>query len=779
MKRSSDRDSPPPPSRSSKRTRGSVSRYDDDSSDERITPDRLRRRGGATGSRGRSPSPPPRARYNLSPPHRDEFMRPPVTHERSAYPYKVLCVSALHPKASDEVIKDTLYREYKKYGDLSIRLSHDLDERFAYVCFRNAEDARDAKHAKPRVIIYDKVALVEAVYEMPSRSADVYRSAPRPRSISPEYDRHYYGSTRSPERLRAVDHRAYDRAYGPPPGMAVHRGAPADFGRRDALLATHHPAAVAHHPHDVYHMPGARGGPVLAAHHPQHMMAAAPMHHHHPGAGYGPPPMQRVPRPPMTGERGESKKDKFPNYLHHVQPEDDPLATRTLFSGNLEINITEEELRRIFGRYGVVEDIDIKRPPPGTGNAFAFVRFSTLDMAHRAKVELSGQYIGKFQCKIGYGKATPTTRIWVGGLGPWTSTTQLEREFDRFGAIKKIEYAKADIQAFILYDSIDAATAAVKEMRGFPLGGPDKRLRTDFADVTPGGFRPKYPPTHDEANGPDYRRPGGEEYDDTDSSYRYNRGGRPPYPERPRAGSRGPYGTGAAGRFPEEDEWGRSRPAGATTEETYDRRRSGSRNDRSRSRSPRRSADSDSDGGSRRAGLLASSRTLPEVARKCTTIWQGALILKNSLFPAKFHLIDGDTDIVDGLMKDEDGKHQLRITQRLRLDQPKLEDVQKRISSATSHAIFLGLAGSTTTVTNDDANVQTRPLRNLVSYLKQKEAAGVISLLNKETEATGVLYSFPPCTFSNELIKRTCLNLPDEALKEDHLVIVVVRGGTA
>uniref|UniRef100_A0A6P7FL59 RNA-binding protein spenito isoform X1 n=1 Tax=Diabrotica virgifera virgifera TaxID=50390 RepID=A0A6P7FL59_DIAVI len=705
MKRSSDRDTPP----RSKRSRSSMGRYDD-SSDERITPDRIRRRG----SRGRSPS--PRARYVS--PHRDDYMRPP---ERS-YPYKVLCVSALHPKASDEVIKDTLYREYKKYGDLSIRVTHDMDERVAYVCFRNPEDARDAKHGKPRIIIYDKIALVEAVYEVP-RSADIYRS--RPRSISPEYDRHYYA--RSPERMRPVDR--YDRGYGPPPGVPVHR----EY-RREAMPAPHH---------DYLARPPMHHGP-------PHM---APVH------GYG-PPRQHMPRPPF--EQKENKKDKFPNYLHHVQPEDDPLATRTLFAGNLEINITEEELRRIFSRYGVVEDIDIKRPPPGTGNAFAFVRFNTLDMAHRAKVELSGQYIGKFQCKIGYGKATPTTKIWVGGLGPWTSITQLEREFDRFGAIKKIDYVKGDNQALILYDSIDAATAAVKEMRGFPLGGPERRLRTDFADVTPGvTYRPKPP----YASAEDYRAREVEyDYDYERDPYRMR-----PYPEK-RGTSRDPY------RYPEgrEDEWGRSR------DPEFERRRSGSRGfDRSRSRSPRRSPDSDSDGGSRRAGLLASSRTLPEIARKCATVWQGALILKNSLFPAKFHLFDGDTDIVDSLMKDEDGKHQLRITQRLRLDQPKLEDVQKRISSASSHAIFLGLAGSTASVTNDDATVQTRPLRNLVSYLKQKEAAGVISLLNKETEATGVLYSFPPCQFSTELLKRTCPNLSDEAIKEDHLIIVVVRGGTA
>ncbi|EZA55878.1 Putative RNA-binding protein 15B [Ooceraea biroi] len=504
--------------------------------------------------------------------------------------------------------------------------------------------------------MYDKVALVEPVYDRP----ETYR---RPRSITPpDYERYYPRSPGPTDRHRPLER--YERVYGPPVGLPPHREM-----RRETIPPPHHEFVR----------------PPIHPHGPPHVHPGPPHH-------YGPPRHMMIRHPVHGFERVENKKDKFPNYLHHVSPEDDPLATRTLFAGNLEINITEEELRRIFSKYGIVDDIDIKRPPPGTGNAYAFVRFQTLDMAHRCKVELSGQYIGKFQCKIGYGKATPTTRIWVGGLGPWTSVPQLEREFDRFGAIKKIDYIKGDSNAYILYDSIDAAQAAVKEMRGFPLGGPDRRLRVDFADVTPGfGFKP---------------RP----YSEESSEFR-------------------PH--------------------------------------------------SDSDSENTRGGMLSTSRTLPDVARKSIAVWQGALILKNSLFPAKFHLTDGETEIIDSLMKDEEGKHMLRITQRLRLDQPKLDDVSKRIQTSSSHAIFLGLAGSSTAVTNDDANVQTRPLRNLVSYLKQKEAAGVISLLNKDTEGTGVLYAFPPCAFSTELLKRTCPSLSDESLKEDHLVIVVVKGGSA
>merc|ERR1711881_810152 len=105
---------------------------------------------------------------------------------------------------------------------------------------------------------------------------------------------------------------------------------------------------------------------------------------------------------------------------------------------------------------GNLLDIDIKRPPPGTGNAYAFIR---------------------------YGKVNATTKVWTGGLGSWCSRDLLWKEFDRFGAIKDIEYRTGDNQAHVYYENIDAAQAAVQEMRGHPLGGPDKRLRIDFADL--------------------------------------------------------------------------------------------------------------------------------------------------------------------------------------------------------------------------------------------------------------------------------------------------------
>uniref|UniRef100_A0A803Y2H8 RRM domain-containing protein n=1 Tax=Meleagris gallopavo TaxID=9103 RepID=A0A803Y2H8_MELGA len=71
-------------------------------------------------------------------------------------------------------------------------------------------------------------------------------------------------------------------------------------------------------------------------------------------------------------------------------PEDDQRATRNLFIGNLDHNVSEVELRRAFEKYGIIEEVVIKRPARGQGGAYAFLKFQNLDMAHRAKVAMSG-----------------------------------------------------------------------------------------------------------------------------------------------------------------------------------------------------------------------------------------------------------------------------------------------------------------------------------------------------------------------------------------------------
>ncbi|XP_040580002.2 RNA-binding protein spenito [Lepeophtheirus salmonis] len=414
-------------------------------------------------------------------------------------------------------------------------------------------------------------------------------------------------------------------------------------------------------------------------------------------------------------------------------------------------------MRRIFGRYGKLVDIDIKRPPPGTGNAYAFIRYENLDQAHRAKIELSGQYIGKFQCKIGYGKVNPTPKVWIGGLGSWASTLLLESEFDRFGAIQKVDFRKGDPHAYIFFESIEAAQAAVQEMRGYPLGGQDKRLRMDFADIEESsGGSSSAPPIATTPVQDRYR----DYHSFRDRNYTPRRAP-PPY------SSPSDWPSGGTKRSIDDLDSDHHRPSrirrvGSSPEPGEDRRISGDEED-----NPRRSC---YDGNDDSGGV----RSLVEITKKTPNVWDGGLILKNSLFPTKFYLIEGNEDVVDCL-KDESDKPHLKITQRLRLDQGKLDDVAKRMKTSSSHAIFLGVSDSTE-LTHENPDIQSRPLRNLVTYLKQKEAAGVISLNNKDEGSSGVLYCFPPCPFSLDLLRSEFNNIDEGDIKEDHLVIVVVCG---
>lgn len=133
--------------------------------------------------------------------------------------------------------------------------------------------------------------------------------------------------------------------------------------------------------------------------------------------------------------------------------------------GNLHSDISKAELQRTFNKYGVIEQIDIKTPHDGAAS-YAFIRYQNLAMAQEARHYLVG-HCGAW--KIGYGKPTPSRRLWVGGLGPNTSLAWLEKEFDRFGAIEKIDYVRGENHAYILFASDEASTEAWRKMKGMQL----------------------------------------------------------------------------------------------------------------------------------------------------------------------------------------------------------------------------------------------------------------------------------------------------------------------
>ncbi|XP_018412762.1 PREDICTED: putative RNA-binding protein 15 [Nanorana parkeri] len=741
---------------------------------------------------------------------------PRSSEGRGEAEYKSLRISELGSSLSDEAVEDGLFHEFKKFGDVSVKISRSGDERVALVNFRRPEDARAAKHARGRLVLYDRPLKIEAVYTTGSRR----------RSRSPG------------------DKEPYSSLSAGVSSLASHR-----------------------HPH------GQRGlSPGGLGYRDYRLQQLA--------LGRLPPP----PPPPLPRDLDRDRDYNF--YESRIRPaypldprlnireddssENDIRANRTLFLGNLDINVTESELRRAFERFGTITEVDIKRATRGQSSTYGFIKFENLDMAQRAKLAMSGKPILRNCIKIGYGKATPTNRLWVGGLGHWVPMASLAREFDRFGTIRSIDYRKGDSWAYIQYESLDAAQAACSQMRGFPLGGDHRRLRVDFAD-TDHVYQPPYlqplPLPHYDLVGdafapraPDslrardrtspllYRERERDLYGDSDwvplpirdrnrvpygslealdrrvdgwsLDRERERDGvnkeqprkrrlidearhvdRSPESERARkrhcaSPDRSPNGSGGRdGRYNDTDR------ANSRTEQpspSRDWRGSlergvESKHDRKNSNSVERDRKhriGDNKSPLRKDERLESSSKVKSLQKQDANqnlclAWQGMLLLKNSNFPSNMHLLQGDLAVATSLLIEgpTGGKVvQLKITQRLRLDQPKLDEVTRRIKVAgpNGYAVLLAVPGTTeSNFTGDQASSTQRPLRNLVSYLKQKQAAGVISLPvggTKDKENTGVLHAFPPCEFSQQFLDSTAKALAKS--EDDYLVMIIVRGAS-
>ncbi|XP_061543641.1 putative RNA-binding protein 15B [Phycodurus eques] len=690
-------------------------------------------------------------------------LRPP------ARDYKTLLISNVGPQVPDDDLEDALFHEFKRFGDVSVKLSHTPElGRIAYVNFRHAEDAKEARHAKTtsRLLLAERLLKIEPVYV-------------RRRSVTPP-DVTYLA-------VHAHAHAPYppyrQRSLSPPgPSLSLRELRARHYAleslSRERLL-------------DYYGMLDERGRP------------------------YGLAP---APQPPPDD----------------LKPEDDQRATSNLFIGNLDGGVTEAELRRGFDKYGAIEDVVIKRPARGQGGAYAFVKFQNLDMAHRAKVAMQGRLVGGHPVKIGYGKANPTTRLWVGGLGPSNSLATLAREFDRFGSIRNIDYVKGDSFAYVQYESLDAAQAACTQMRGFPLGGAERRLRVDFAKVEESPARPFAPVQllpHYDVPGDAYGRRRSLERDvrgavrERAPSPRDLAPSPPGGPER-RAGAAEALGRSGRARSRSRERWpkereerrGRRRSRSPSAEREKGRGRARASPDVSPDRARVRAPDSTTEprdhtpdakepespptrhrgkhtdphhhrGGSEAAARPAVTPPLPAgappacpgslsefAAASLAKCWRGVFALKNSSFPAHLYLLEGGAPFFGAIMR-RNGEL-LKIAQRLRMDQSRLDEVARRVKAGRpdGFAVLLALQGPVDRQAGAPgaAGLQVRLLRHLVAYLRNKEAAGVVSLPGaKEGGPGAMLYAFPPGDFSVQFLQAA--KRVATPLDEEHMVVVVVN----
>lgn len=162
------------------------------------------------------------------------------------------------------------------------------------------------------------------------------------------------------------------------------------------------------------------------------------------------------------------------------EPLNDPKATRTLFVGSLEPDITDSEVLEAFERYGVVEQVDVKHP--NNSHAYAFVRFKNLDMAIQAKNKMNGNCVRSYHCKIGYGKPLLSNVLYISGLDNWGDAEELECFLNQFGTLVKLDWQYRQNCASAVFQSIEVAEEVNQQLKNLAARYPDQRLMVDFIE---------------------------------------------------------------------------------------------------------------------------------------------------------------------------------------------------------------------------------------------------------------------------------------------------------
>ncbi|TNN48930.1 Msx2-interacting protein [Liparis tanakae] len=155
-----------------------------------------------------------------------------------------------------------------------------------------------------------------------------------------------------------------------------------------------------------------------------------------------------------------------------------PKATRTLFIGNLEKSTAYHDLLNIFQRFGEIVDIDIKKV--NGAPQYAFLQYCDIASVCKAIKKMDGEYLGNNRLKLGFGKSMPTTCVWLDGLASNTTEQFLTRHFCRYGHVVKVVFDRMKGMALILYNNIEYAQAAVKDTKGWKIGG--SKIKVDFAN---------------------------------------------------------------------------------------------------------------------------------------------------------------------------------------------------------------------------------------------------------------------------------------------------------
>ncbi|UJR09104.1 hypothetical protein I4U23_013351 [Adineta vaga] len=710
--------------------------------------------------------------------------------------YSSICVKNINPKIPDLEVRELCAKKFTKYGQNSVKIYYRNQERVAFVNFTNCEDARRARHAKTGLVWENIQVVLEPVYYR--------RTVPAEQPINPSSPR-----DRSPPSPKRRPRRP---SPSPPP-----------VSSRSRPHHTSSPPRSRRHYSPYIPLP-----PDLADY------ASTKSSRHRQASSPSPPPQPR--------RRSRSRSMSTSPVAHKSRGKSDDLAinrgesnvqhepTRTLFVGNLERDVRESKLREVFGRYGTIEEIDLKVPQSSSKRAYAFIQYENMDMAYEARRAMDGHFIGKADCKIGYGKIVPTGCLWIGNIPMDMKRRDLEQALTRYGQLKSFDYSNGDPIAVVSYDEIEHAIAARLKLTGVTqiIDGRKVRSEADPSDlVRRAGLRIDY------LDRPTARRFVIVRPQDNTVKQRTSRS------------SSASSASSARSRSSKD----RARSVSHDDEQDMNTNKNFKR--QSHSRSPvspplppppakRRSPSPPAAGQtfySPYGSYLSSDDTnninnVNELMTLCeklntksknnvSTAYSVQFILKTHAYDARMHFLAGNPNLANDILgqsnNQTDNKTELKVTQRLRLDENRFNEVEKKIrtkvNNALSNANGQSSSSSSRKQTNpanqtnfailitsptahminmnsnslkqrksngkgrspnhpsssdeiDDRSQLKRDMANddddssvshLISYLATKEAAGVVSVSSNshDREAT-VLNVFPPCLLTKKLLRVIC-----------------------
>lgn len=168
--------------------------------------------------------------------------------------------------------------------------------------------------------------------------------------------------------------------------------------------------------------------------------------------------------------------------------------SRSLWLGNVDPTVTEDEIRSVFKAFGTIENIRLL-----PAKECAFVNFYELESAIKGRNKMQGKALGNMILRIGFGKisdpkdsavgtnisngggssslmfnSTQLTNqsrsVWIGNLGPEITCDLLMVHFNVFGPIESCRVLEAKNCAFVNFYSAEAATIAKTKMNGVLVG---------------------------------------------------------------------------------------------------------------------------------------------------------------------------------------------------------------------------------------------------------------------------------------------------------------------